>query len=137
MKKHMPKGSSIKSLEAVLAFMSNALKVISEGIEKLVVKADRPEVAKVVEKPKRKVAAKAKPKKRAPVRKKIVMPRPKKLTATDEVLQIIQRHKRGINITELKNKTGFADGKLRAILSRVYKQGKTKRKARGVYVSAQ
>jgi len=137
MKKHMPKGSSIKSPEAVLAFMSNALKVISEGIEKLVVKADRPEVAKVVEKPKRKVAAKAKPKKRAPVRKKIVVPRPKKLTATDEVLQIIQRHKRGINITELKNKTGFADGKLRAILSRVYKQGKTKRKARGVYVSAQ
>jgi transcriptional regulator NrdR family protein len=136
MKIHTPKGSNIKSPEAVLAFVSNALKLISEGIEKLVVKADRPEVAKVVRKPKRKVAAKAKPKKRPPVRKKIVVPRPKKVTATEEVLQIIRHHKRDINITKLKNKTGFADSKLRAILSKAYKQGKIKRKARGVYLSA-
>jgi len=133
MKKHTPKGSSMKNPEAVLAFMSNALKVISEGIEKLVLKADKPGVVK---KPRKKVAAKAKPKKRAPVRKKIVEPRPKKVTATDEVLQIIKRHKRGINITELKNKTGFADSKLRAIVSKAHKQGKIKRKVRGVYVSA-
>jgi len=136
MKKNTPKGSSMKSPEAVLAFMSNALKVISEEIEKLVVKADIPEVAKVVKKPRRKVAAKAKPKKRGPVRKKIAVPRPKKVTATDEVLQIIKRHKRGINITELKSKTGFADSKLRAIVSKAHKQGKIKRKARGVHVSA-
>jgi hypothetical protein len=136
MKQHTPKGSSMKSPGAVLAFMSNAFKGISEGIEKLVVKGEKPEAAKVVKKPRRKVVAKAKPKKRAPVRKKIVVPRPKKVTATDEVLQIIKRHKRGINITKLKNKTGFADSKLRMIVSRVYKQGKIKRKARGVYVSA-
>jgi len=136
MKQHTPKGSSIKSPEAVLAFMSNALKELSEGIEKLVVKVDKPEATKVVKKPRKRVAAKAKPKKRAPVRKKIVEPRPKKVTATDEVLQIIKHHKRGINITELKNKTGFADSKLRAIVSKVYKQGKIERKARGVYVSA-
>lgn len=126
----------MKSPKAVLAIMSNAFKGLSEGIEKLVVKADRPEAVKVVKKPKRKVAAKAKPKKRAPVRKKIVVPRPKKVTATDEVLQIIKRHKRGISITKLKNKSGFADSKLRAIVSKAYKQGKIKRKARGVYVSA-
>ena len=75
------------------------------------------------------------PKKRPPVRKKIVVPRPKKLTATEEVLQIIKRHKRGINISKLKNKTGFADSKLRMIVSRAYKHGKIRRKARGVYVS--
>ena len=136
MKQHTPKGSSMKSPKAALAFMSNAFKGLSEGIEKLVVKVDKPEAAKVVRKPRRKVAAKAKPKKRAPVRKKIVVPRPKKVTATDEVLQIIKHHKRGINITKLKNKTGFADSKLRVIVSRAYKQGKIKRKARGVYVSA-
>jgi hypothetical protein len=136
MKQHTPKGSSSKSPEAVLAFMSNALKVISEGIEQLVLKEDKPEVAKVLEKPRRKVAAKVKRKKRAPVRKKIVVPRPKKLTATEEVLQIIKRHKRGIDITELKNKTGFADSKLRVIAARAHKQGKIKRKGRGVYVSA-
>jgi predicted transcriptional regulator of viral defense system len=74
--------------------------------------------------------------KRAPVRKKIVVPRPKKVTATEEVLQVSKRHKRGINISRLKNKTGFADSNLRMIISRADKQGKIKRKARGVYVSA-
>ena len=136
MKQHTPRGLSMKSPEAVFAFMSNAFKGLSEGVEKLVVKLDKPEAAKVAKKLRRKVAAKAKPKKRAPVRKKIIVPRPKKVTATDEVLQIIKRHKRGINITKLKSKTGFADSKLRVIVSRAYKQGKIKRKARGVYVSA-
>ena len=136
MKQHTPKGSSMKSPKAVLAFMSNAFKGLSEGIEKLVVKVDKPEVAKVVKKPRKKLVIQTKPKKRAPVRKKIVAPRPKKVTATDEVIQIIKRHKRGINITKLKNDTGFADSKLRMIVSRAYKQGKIKRKARGVYVSA-
>ena len=136
MKQHTPKGSSMKSPVAVLAFMSNAFKGLTEGIENLVVKVDKPEAAKVVKKPRRKVAAKAKPKKRAPVRKKIVAPRQKKVTATEKVLQIIKRHKRGINIAKLNNKTGFADSKLRVIVSRAYKQGKIRRIARGVYVSS-
>jgi hypothetical protein len=126
----------MKRPETMLAFMSSVFKGLSEGVERLVEKVDKPEAVKVVKKPRRKVAAKAKPKKRAPVRKKIVVPRPKKVTATDEVLRIIKRHKRGINITKLKNKTGFADSKLRMIVSKAYKQGKIKRKARGVYVSA-
>jgi hypothetical protein len=136
MKQHTPKGSSMKSPKAALAFMSKTFQGLSEGIEKLVVKVDKPEPARKTKKPKKKTMAKPKRKKRAPVRKKIVVPRPKKVTATEEVLQIIKRHKRGINITKLKNKTGFADSKLRMIVSRVYKQGKIKRKARGVYVSA-
>ena len=126
----------MRSPEAALAFISTAFKGLSEGIEKLVVKVDKPKAARKTKKPRKKVVAKAKPKKRPPVRKKIVVPRPKKLTATEEVLQIIKRHKRGINISKLKNKTGFADSKLRMIVSRAYKHGKIKRKARGVYVSA-
>jgi hypothetical protein len=136
MKQHTPRGSSINSPKAGLAFMSSVFKGLSEGAERLVDKVDKPKAAKVVKKAKRKVAAKAKPKKRTPVRKKTVVPRPKKVTATEEVLQIIKRHKRGINIVKLKNKTGFADSKLRVIVSRAYKQGKIKRKARGVYVSS-
>ena len=58
------------------------------------------------------------------------------MTATDEVLNIIKRHKKGVDITKLKNKTGFADSKLRMIVSKAYKQGKIKRIARGVYVGA-
>ena len=136
MKQHTLKGPSMRSPEAALAFISTAFKGLSEGIEKLVMKVDKPKPARKTKKPKKKVVAKAKPRKRPPVRKKIVVPRPKKVTATEEVLQIIKRHKRGINISKLKDKTGFADSKLRVIVSRAYKQGKIKRKARGVYVSA-
>ena len=124
----------IKRNKAVLDFMSSVFKGLSEGAERLVEQVDKPQTAKVVKKTRRKVAATAKPKKRAPVRKKIVVPRPKKVTATEEVLQIIKRHKQGIDINELKNKTGLKDRKLRVIVARAYKQGKIKRKARGVYV---
>ena len=136
MKQHVAKGASMRRPETMLAFMSNTFQGLSEGIEKLVEKVDKPEPARKTKKPRERVVAKAKPRKRPPARKKIVVPRPKKVTATEEVLQIIKRHKRGINISKLKNKTGFADSKLRVIASRVYKQGKIKRKARGVYVSA-
>ena len=78
MKRHTPKGSSMKSPKAALAFMSNAFKGLSEGIEKLVVEVDKPEAVKVVKKPRRKVAAKAKPKKRAPVKKKSLCPSQRK-----------------------------------------------------------
>ncbi len=136
MKQYTPKGASMKRPETMLAFMSSVFKGLSEGVERLVEKVDKPEPARKTKKPRERVVAKAKPRKRPPARKKIVVPRPKKVTATEEVLQIIIRHKRGINISKLKNKTGFADSKLRMIVSRAYKQGKIRRKARGVYVSS-
>jgi len=112
-------------------------------VEKLVEKMDKVEKASAVSKDKKKAAAKARPKKkRAPVRKKIVVREAKKvkkarrMTAIDEVLNIIKRHRRGVDITKLKNKTGFADSKLRMIVSRACRQGKIKRVARGVYVAA-
>lgn len=139
MKQHVAKGASMKRPETTLAFMSTAFKGLSEGVDRLVTQVEETEKARAVRRPKKKVVAepaiKARPKKkRAPVRKKIVVPRPKKVTATEEVLRIIKRHKRGININKLREKTGFADSKLRVIVSRAYKQGKIKRKARGVYV---
>ncbi|MBW2580148.1 MAG: hypothetical protein JRD00_04225, partial [Deltaproteobacteria bacterium] len=132
-------------------FMSNALKGLSEEIEKLVGEVGKPEPPKKVKKPKRRAARKPKPKpkpkrkKRAPVRK-IVARKPKKvparakkakkLTATAEVLKVIKGHKKGVDIAKLRKKTGFADTKIRAIIYKASKEGKIKRVARGVYVSA-
>ena len=148
MKQHVVKGASLKRPETMFAFMTNVFKGLSQGVEKLIGDVDEIEKAEPVSKPKKKavakpvVKAKPKKKKRAPVRKKIIV-RPvkevrkaKKVTATDEVLKIIKRHKKGVDITKLKHKTGFADTKLRMIVSRAYKQGKIKRIARGVYVTA-
>ncbi len=149
MRRHAGRGATSKNSQAVLSFMSNALKGLSDEIEKLIGEVGKPEPPKKVKKPKRRVARKPKPKpkrkKRAPVRK-IVARKPKKvparakkakkLTATAEVLKVLKGHKKGVDIPKLKKKTGFADTKIRAIIYRASKEGKIKRIGRGVYVSA-
>jgi transcriptional regulator NrdR family protein len=140
MKQHAAKGASMKSPEVVLAFMTNAFKGLSEGIEKLVDKVEEVETAKKAKKAEKKapakIAVKAKPTKRKPAKKKVVLRPVKKTTVTDEVLKIIKRYKKGVDISRLKERTGFADSKLRMIVSRAYKQGKIKRIGRGIYIAA-
>jgi hypothetical protein len=147
MRTHAGRGATAKNTEAVLAFMSNALKGLSEEIEKLVGEVGKPEPPKKVKKPKKRAAPKPKPKrkKRAPVRK-IVARKPKKLptkakkakklTATAEVLKVIKGYKKGVDVAKLKTKTGFADTKIRAIIYKASKEGKIKRLRRGVYTLA-
>ena len=88
------------------------------------------------EKPKaaRKVPAKAA--KRAPAKKAPAAKRAAKPTATDQVLGIVKRSKKGVNIKTLMDKTGFNNKKVTNILQRTYKQGKIKRVGKGVYVGA-
>ena len=147
MKTHGGKSTSVKSSEAVLSFMSNALKGLSGEFEKLMGAVAKFEPLKRVKKPKKKVAVKTKPKKKPAARKKKAAPRkprrkkvrPKKtkrVTDTDQVLAVIKRHKKGVDIAVLKKKTGFADSKIRAIVFRANKEGKIKRIRRGVYISA-
>ena len=147
MRRHAGRGATAKNTEAVLSFMSNALKGLSEEIEKLVGEVGKPEPPKKVKKPKKRAAPKPKPKrkKRAPVRK-IVARKPKKLpakakkakklTATAEVLKVIKGYKKGVDVAKLKTKTGFADTKIRAIIYKASKEGKIKRLGRGVYTLA-
>ncbi len=59
---------------------------------------------------------------------------PAQPTATDRVLKIIKRSKKGVNAATLMTKTGFDLKKVRNILQRTYKQGKIKRVEKGVYV---
>ena len=79
---------------------------------------------------KKKAPAKKVAKKKAPVKKARAM------TATDQVLGIIKRSKKGVDAPTLMKKTGFEDKKVRNILMRASKQGKIKRVARGIYVAA-
>jgi predicted transcriptional regulator of viral defense system len=74
-------------------------------------------------------AVKAKPAKKAPAKKKAT-----KLTATDQVLKIINRSRKGVDVDTLKNKTGFEDKKLRNIIFRTNKEGKIQRAGRGLYI---
>jgi hypothetical protein len=149
MKRHAGKGASLKSSEAVLSFMSSALRGLSDDLERLRGQVDKPETSEEARKPRRKLAVKPKRKKKPAAKKKIVKPtakkakpkkvkpkRAKKLTDTAQVLKVVKGHKKGVDIAKLKKRTGFAEAKLRAIVHRAYKEGKVKRIGRGIYVSA-
>ncbi len=82
-------------------------------------------------KPAKKAAVKKAPAKKAPATKKAGQ-----VTATEQVLKIINRSKKGVDVPTLKKKTGFDDKKVRNIVFRAAKEGRIKKSGRGIYVSA-
>ena len=59
-----------------------------------------------------------------------------KMTATDQVLEIIKNAEHGVDAASLMQKTGFKPTQVRNILSRIFKEGRVKRAGRGLYVAA-
>ena len=58
------------------------------------------------------------------------------LTATEQILKIVGRSRKGVDVPELKAKTGFEDKKVRNIIFRASKEGKIKKIGRGIYIGA-
>jgi hypothetical protein len=56
-------------------------------------------------------------------------------TASDMVLEVIQRNGDGIGFGDIQIQTGFGEKKLRNIIFRLNKTGKIKRKTRGIYIA--
>lgn len=56
------------------------------------------------------------------------------VTASDHVLEIVQRYKNGVGFAEIKLQAGYGEKKLRNIIFRLNKMGKIKRKSRGIYI---
>jgi predicted transcriptional regulator of viral defense system len=89
----------------------------------------------------RKPAVKAKATKKTVAKKKVTKKAPAKkkaaaLTATDQVLKVIKRYKKGVGVPAIKEKTGLGDKTVRNILARAFKLKKIKRAGRGLYVGA-
>ena len=119
------------TMKTELTAMKKDLTAISKKLEKLITAVEKSEKATVIKVSKAK-AVKATPAKKAPkapAKKKAVQ-----ITATDQVLNIINRLKRGANTETLMKKTGFDQKKVRNILNRTFKQGKIKRAGKGIYV---
>ena len=70
-------------------------------------------------------------KKKTSAKKELAAP-----TDTSQILTIVKRFKKGVNVAVLKEKTGFEDKKIRNILYRASKQKKIKRISQGVYAVA-
>ena len=129
-------------VKRALQTVSKELKALSKKTERLMKAVDKLEKAPAAKQRKTAVKAKrtTKAKGRKPVAKKAVIrkERAKKgaaVTATNQVLQIIQRSKKGADVPTLINKTGLKDKQIRNIVFRAFKQGKIKRLGRGTYVA--
>ena len=122
-------------LKKDLQSLQREIKALGRKMEKLITaaeKVEKPKVAKkVTAKPIKAITIKKAPSKKAPAKKKSVQ-----MTATDQVLGIIERSKKGINIKTLMEKTSFNQKKVTNILQRTFKQGKIQRVGKGVYVSS-
>ena len=57
-------------------------------------------------------------------------------TATEQILKIVGRSRKGVDVPTLKAKTGFQDKKVRNIIFRASKEGKIKKVGRGIYIGA-
>jgi len=117
----------MKELKKDLNVVVKELKALTKKIEGIEKKLSKISKTRAPKKAKAKARVKAKP-----AKKRVA----KKTTATDTVFAIIKRSKKGVDTATLKKKTGFKDNNIRAILSRVKKQGKIKSVGRGVYVKA-
>jgi uncharacterized Zn finger protein len=59
-----------------------------------------------------------------------------KFTASEQILKIIKRSKKGVNVATLVQKTGFDETKIRNVIYKAHKEGKIQRAARGIYLGA-
>jgi len=127
-----------KALQAV----SKELKGLAKKTDQLIKAVDKLEKAQSAKK--RKTAAKAKTKRKAPAKKAPAKRVPKKAvakkkaapTATAQVLSVIKKSKKGVDVPTLIKKTGLEDKQIRNIVFRAFKQGKIKRAGRGAYIVA-
>ena len=113
----------LTAMQKDLTAISKKLETLINAVEKSETKVAKPSKAKAVKSTPVKKAPKA------PVKKKAVQ-----VTATDQVLKIINRLKRGADTATLMKKTGFDQKKVSNILNRTFKQGKIKRADKGIYV---
>lgn len=109
-----------KDLKAVV----KDLKRLTQKTEKMTKQLEKLEKAQAAKKPKAKKVIK-------PVAKKAT-----KATATDTVLTIIKRNRKGVDTTALKKKTGFKGRMVENSIYRLKKQGKIRSGGRGLYVKA-
>jgi uncharacterized Zn finger protein len=73
---------------------------------------------------------------KAPIKKSAAKRKTTELTDTAQILTIIKRSKRGLNVATLRQKTGFDEKKIRNVIYKAFRQGIIKRAGRGIYLGA-
>ena len=126
----------MKKLKIDLQVVEKSLKQLAQKMELMTKKVAKLEKANDAKKPKARAGAAKRPRARAGAVRKVATKKPARVSSTDTVLTIINKSRQGLNTAGLKLKTGLKDKSIRAILSKLKKQGKIKSKLKGVYAKA-
>ena len=121
-RKKVEHGSVVNNLNEMLTFMSSTLELLSGEIENLIVRIEKREKAQAAEESRKRARERTLAKRQAA-----------SLVMNETVFKIIKRYKRGIDISKLKDKTGFNVNKVRRIVFELRKQGKIKGVRKGFY----
>ena len=117
----------MKQLKRDLQAISKDLKALTRKAEKMIKAMDKLEKGQLTAGARRKVATKKLGAKR------VVAKGFKSSSATETVLGIIMRSKKGIDTAAIQKKTGYKSRKIWDIVHRAYKEGKIKKLGRGSY----
>ena len=123
--KNIERDPTVTNLKMMVSFMSNTLNILSNETETLVEKIKKRENAQAAQEAKKKASE-----------RKIAKRKAKSLMMTQTVFKVIKRHKRGVHISKLRDKTGFDNKKISNIVFKLIKEGKIKRADKGVYTAA-
>lgn len=116
------------TLKQDLKPLQNEVKKLEKNLAKLT------KAIAAVQKPKTRKARKPKPVPAEKPKETVAETAPAKMTATDQVLDIIKKAENGVDAATLMKETGFNARKVRNILARIFKEGRVKRVGRGIYV---
>jgi hypothetical protein len=135
----MGKERKMIPLRKVLESIEKGLEALTQKTRDMQSMLDKLEEALIVEEPKKRgrKKTKIKAKKRTPRAKKAAAKgKPKRVTATSAVSDIIMKSRKGVTTAVIKEKTGFDEKKIWNIINRLKKQGKIKSAKKGYYVKA-
>ena len=117
--------SAITNSKALLYFMSDTLKILSKEYQNNIARVEKLIKTQAAEESKKKARE-----------RKIARQKAKSLKITETVFKIIKRYKKGVNVSKLKEKTGFDNKKICNIASKLKQQGKIKSGGLGIYIKA-
>jgi predicted Rossmann fold nucleotide-binding protein DprA/Smf involved in DNA uptake len=128
----------MKKLKQDLIAVNKELKALVKKTESLMKAVDRIETAQAAtpKKASPKKTIKAKTVKKVAVKNVLAGKKRSKLTATDKVLNIINKSKKGVSVQALIKKTGFDAKKIANNVFKANKEGKIKSVSKGVYGGA-
>lgn len=106
----------MKNLKKDVQALSKSLEEVSKRTERLIIKLEKLEKSPARPKARRTSA---------------------KGTASDAILAIIKRSRKGVDSVTLQKKTGFDNQKIRNNIYQLSNRGVIKRVSRGVYISAE